>query len=82
MFSASSELFIFVSTDCCLVNMTSYCLNPNLVLNLCTAIVLQPTITLDVNSLYIKTLLSLVNVHIHHLLTDCMVLSCHVPISE
>ena len=37
--------------------MTSYCLNPNLVLNLCTAVVLQSMITFIIDSLFIKILL-------------------------
>ena len=54
MFSASNELFIFVVTDSFLVKITSHCLNPNLVLNLCDAVVLQSMITLIANSLRIK----------------------------
>ena len=48
---------IFVSNYCSLVELTSYCLNPNLVLNLCPAIVLQSMIVLTAN-LSIKILLS------------------------
>ena len=48
---------IFVSSYCSLVELTSYCLNPNLVLNLCAAIVLQSMIVLIAN-LSIKILLS------------------------
>ena len=54
MFSASNELFIFVVTDSFLVKITSHCLNHNLVLNLCDAVVLQSMITLIANSLRIK----------------------------
>ena len=57
MFSPSNDLFIFISTDCFLVKMTPYCLNPNLVLNLHAAVVLQSMITLVANSLSIKILL-------------------------
>ena len=39
MSSALSEQFIFDSTDCSLVKMTSHFLNPNLVPNLCAAVV-------------------------------------------
>ena len=41
-FFPSNELIIFVSTDCSFVEMTSYCLDPNFVLNLRTYVVLQP----------------------------------------
>ena len=34
-FLIQMNFFIFVSTNCSLVKMKSYCLNPNLVLNLC-----------------------------------------------
>ena len=57
MFSSSNELFIFVSTDCSLFKMASYCLNPNLVLNLCAAVVLKSIITLIANFMRFKTLL-------------------------
>ena len=40
-FFPSNELFIFVFTDCSLVKMTSYCLNFNLVLNFCVAVILN-----------------------------------------
>ena len=40
MFSNSNELINFVSTDFSFVKMTSYCLNPNFVLNLCVDVVL------------------------------------------
>ena len=40
------DFFIFVSTDCSLVKMTSHCLNPNLVLGLRPAVVLQSMVTL------------------------------------
>lgn len=56
VFSPPNELFIFVSTCCSLVKVTSYCLNPNLVLNLCTAVVFQFIIILVVTSLYTKIL--------------------------
>ena len=32
LYSPSNELIIFVSTDCSFVKITSYCLNPNVVL--------------------------------------------------
>ena len=57
MFSPSNELFILVSTDFSLVKVTPYCLNHNLVLNLCAAVVLQSMITLIANSLCIKIVL-------------------------
>ena len=57
MFSPSNDLFIFISTDRFLVKMTPHCLNPNLVLNLHAAVVLQSMITLVANSLSIKILL-------------------------
>ena len=40
MFSISNEVYTFASFDCSLVKMTSCCLNPNLFLNLCDAVVL------------------------------------------
>ena len=40
-----------------MVKMISHCLNPNIVLNLCTAVVLQSMITFIINSLFIKILL-------------------------
>ena len=49
-----SSMFIVVSTDCSLVKMTSYCLNPNLALNLCAAVVLQYMFTLVANYLHIQ----------------------------
>ena len=58
MFPPSNELFMFVSTDCPLVKMISYCLNPTLVLNLYAAIALQFMTILVANSLSIKILLS------------------------
>ena len=57
VFSPPNELFIFVSTCCSLVKVTSYCLNPNLVLNLGTAVVFQFIIILVMTSLYTKILL-------------------------
>ena len=57
MLSPSNELFIFVNTDYSLVKMTSRGLNPNFVLNLCAAVLLQSKITLVANSLHIKILL-------------------------
>ena len=56
VFSPPNELFIFVSTCCSLVKVTSYCLNPNLVLNLGTAAVFQFIIILVITSLYTKIL--------------------------
>ena len=56
VFSPPNELFIFVSTCCSLVKVTSYCLNPNLVLNLGTAVVFQFIIILVMTSLYTKIL--------------------------
>ena len=56
VFSPPNELFIFVSTCCSLVKVTSYCLNPNLVLNLGTAVVFQFIIILVITSLYTKIL--------------------------
>ena len=50
-------LFFFISTDCSLVNMTSYYLNPSLVSNLCAVVVLQSVITLVANSLHVNILL-------------------------
>ena len=64
MFSPLNKIFIFVRIDCSLDNMTLYCLNPNLVINLCAAVVLQSTITLVAISLYIKVLLSLFLFHL------------------
>ena len=58
MFSPSEELFIFISTDCYLVKSTLYRLNPNPVLNLYAAVVLQSMITLISNSLCVKIPLS------------------------
>ena len=40
------DFFIFVSTDCSLVKITSYYLNPNLVLGLYPAVILQSMVTL------------------------------------
>ena len=57
MFSPSNELIILVSTDCSFVKMISYCLNLNLVLNLCTDVVLKSIITLIANFSSIKILL-------------------------
>ena len=57
MFSPSNELFSFISTDCFLVKMTSYCSNPNLVQNLCVAVALHSIVTLVANFLLIKILL-------------------------
>ena len=67
MFSPSNKLFIFVSTDCSLVKMTSYCLNPNFVLNLYVDVALQSMITLVANSLRIKISLGgfLIHVPVH-----------------
>ena len=69
MFSSSNVLINFVSTDCSFVKMTSYCLNPNLVLNLRGDVALQSTITLIANFLFIKILLTcfldLLLVHIY-----------------
>ena len=48
---------LFLYTDCSLVKMTSFCLHPNLVLNLHVAVVLQSIIALAANSLHIKVLL-------------------------
>ena len=56
VFSPPNELFIFVSTCCSLVKVTSYCLNPSLVLNLGTAVVFQFIIILVITSLYTKIL--------------------------
>ena len=52
------ELIIFVSTDCSLVKIISYCLNPNFVLNECADIVLQFIIILTDNFPSIKILLA------------------------
>ena len=60
MFSPSNELFISVRTDCSLVKVTSYYLNPNPVLNLCAAVVFQSMITLTANFLFMKFLLGCV----------------------
>ena len=40
------DFFIFVSTDCSLVKITPYYLNPNLVLGLYPAVILQSMVTL------------------------------------
>ena len=58
MFSPSSKLIIFVSNDCSCVKMILYCLNPNLVLNLCAYVVLEYIITLIANFSSIKILLN------------------------
>ena len=63
MFFSLNELFV-VSTDCSLVQMTSYGLNPNFVLNLCAAVLLQSIIALVTNSLHIKILLGYFFVHL------------------
>ena len=53
MFSPSNEFF-FVSTDCSLVKMTSYYLNPNLLVNLYAGVVVQFIINLVGNCLHLK----------------------------
>ena len=63
MFFSLNELFL-ISTDCSLVQMTSYGLNPNFVLNLCAAVLLQSIIALVTNSLRIKILLGYFFVHL------------------
>ena len=50
-------VLFFISTDCYLVNMTSYYLNPSLVSNLCGVVVLQSMITLVADSLHVNILL-------------------------
>ena len=40
--------------------MISYCLNPNIAVNLCAVVILQSIIILIANSLYIKMLLGCV----------------------
>ena len=50
MFSFSNELIIFVSIYCLLNEITLHCLNPNLGLNLCAAVIVQSMITLIANS--------------------------------
>ena len=64
VFCSSNGLFIFVSTDCSLVKITSYFWNPNLALNLCGVVILQCIITLVGNSLCIKFLLDCFLVHL------------------
>ena len=56
---AQNRRKIWSLSDCnwTLVKMTSYCLNPNLVLNSCVAVVLPSISTLVANSLSIKILL-------------------------
>ena len=61
MFSPLNELFIFVRTDCFLVKVISYCLNPSIVLNFYVAVILQSMITLIANSLCINILLKCCN---------------------
>ena len=58
MFSPSNELFIFFTTDCCLVKMTSNFFNANLFLNLYAAVVLQSMVTLTAPYLTIRFLLA------------------------
>ena len=58
MFPPSIEPIIFVSANYSFVKITSYCLNPNLVLNLYAAVALQYLITLVANSLCVKILLA------------------------
>ena len=62
MFFPSSELF-YVSTDNSLVKMALHYFNPNLVLNLCAAVVLPSMITLIADSLSIKIQLDCFLVH-------------------
>ena len=57
MFFSSNELVIFVSIECFLVKMISYCLNLNPAQNLCAAVLLQSIKTVVVNSFCIKVLL-------------------------
>ena len=57
IFSPSNELIIFISTDCCFVEMTSYFLNPNLVLYLRAKVFVQTIITLIANFPSTKILL-------------------------
>ena len=60
IFSPLNELIIFVNTDCLffvVVKMTSYCLNPNLFLNLWVDFVRQSTITFFTNFSFRKILL-------------------------
>ena len=56
-FFLQMSFFLFNNTDYSMVKMTSYSLNPNLVLNLYTAVVLQSMITFIINYLFIKILL-------------------------
>ena len=76
MFSNSNELFIFVKTDCPLVEMTSYCANTNH--NFCVAVVLESIIILIANSLPIKILLhcflarQLVHIYVFYELKDIL----------
>ena len=58
MFSPSNELLLVINTDCSLVKMTLYCLNPYIALNFCAAVVLQSMNTFTNSSLSIKLLLS------------------------
>ena len=58
------KCFIFDSTHCSLFKMTSYCLNPNVFLNLSAAVVLQSIITLIANSFCRKNMLGCFLVHL------------------
>ena len=58
IFSPSSKLIIFVSNNCSCVKIILYCLNPNLVLNLCAYVVLEYIIILTANFSSIKILLN------------------------
>ena len=58
IFSPLNELIIFVSADCLSAKMTSYCLNPNLALNLWAGAALQSIITLSAKVSTIKIVLT------------------------
>ena len=55
---------MFVSTDCTYVKMTSYCLNPNLVINLWANVVLQSIITFIANLFVCKNCIAFFLVHL------------------
>ena len=80
VFSFKLNLFLVI-TDCFFIEIVSYCLNPNLGIKLCTAVVLQSIITLVTNSLRIKILLGcflvhlLVHIYVFYDLKDILMLS-------
>ena len=64
VFFPSKEGFIFVSSDCSLVKLTSFCLNPNLVLHLCAAVFLKSIIILVISSFSITILSDCFLIHL------------------